>query len=199
MVGDMQCGRLVDLSYSEETQSKHEHDVMSIPLVKLEPNDGTGTGIQAVAISSRRNMENEAQLQKQLQHTNAKLLDMGAVALCGFFLSDYPIITAAYRRDIKLFKKYSCCTTKRDFDNDDKLWWAKVNRLWRLQQSTLPPVLNMVRKNMPESSEPVVFPEEHVLSLSMNLISSFLGYGIQWFSHSNEKLDKLPESCHAFF
>ena len=95
-------------------------------------------------------------LQRLTQRINTELLDMAAIALCGFFLSDYPIITAVYRRDIILFKKYCCCTTKRDFNNDDRIWWAKVTRLWSLLKSTLLPVLSLTRKTLPVSVEPLV-------------------------------------------
>ena len=55
-------------------------------------------------------------LQKYSLSRSQKLLEMGAVALCGFFLTDYPVITAAYSGKKELFKKYCFCTTKRDFN-----------------------------------------------------------------------------------
>ena len=81
---------------------------------------------------------------------------MGAVALCGFFLSDYPVITAVYADNWELFKKYCFCKTKRDFNSEDSVWKSKDNRLWYLLKSTLLPVLELVRKTMPVSAEPLI-------------------------------------------
>ena len=74
---------------------------------------------------------------------------MGAVALCGIFLSDYPVMTAVYAGEKELFKKYCLCTTKRDITDEDAAREARVNRLWRLLRTTLLPVLNSIRKTLP--------------------------------------------------
>ena len=63
----------------------------------------------------------EAKLRKCNPQMDPKLLEMGAVALCGVFLSDYPIIKAAYARDKELFTKYCSCNTKRNFNVEDPL------------------------------------------------------------------------------
>ena len=96
------------------------------------------------------------ELQKRSLSSNPQLRDVGAVALCGFFLNNYPIITALYEEDINLFKKYCCCTNKRDLDNDDTGWWTKVNSLWSLLKSTLLPVLRLARKALPVSTRPLI-------------------------------------------
>ena len=84
---------------------------------------------------------------------DTKLLEMAAVALCGFFQCDYPVITAVYTRDKEIFNKYCCCTMKKNFNDTDPVWVAKVNRLWDLLITTLLPVLELVRNTLPVTTE----------------------------------------------
>ena len=96
----------------------------------------------------------KTKLQKLNMRMDTKLLDMGAVALCGFFLSDYPVITAVYTGDKEQFNKYCCCTMKKNFNNPDPVWVANVNRLWDLLKTTLLPVLELVRNTLAVTTDP---------------------------------------------
>ena len=86
-----------------------------------------------------------AKLRKCNPRMDPKLLEMGAVALCAVFLSDYPIITATYAGDKELFTKYCCCNTKRNFNVEDPNWRTKADRLWWLLEWALLPVLRLIR------------------------------------------------------
>ena len=96
-------------------------------------------------------------LRRLVQRLDPRLLQMGAVALCGIFLGDYPVITAAYTGEKELFRKYCLCTTKRDINEDDAAWNAKVDCLWRLLRTTLLPVLSLVRKSLPSGEPHILF------------------------------------------
>ena len=109
-------------------------------------------------------LQMKAKLQKCSPRIDPRLLEMGSVAVCGMFLCDYPVITAVY--------KYCCCETKKNFNETDLVWTAKVNRFWNLLKSTLLPVLTLVRKPLPATAE----PQSSFRGISFNSVDELNGF-----------------------